>query len=115
MQLKGRVAAEINSIDSLLVTEIIFENLLNALQPEDAAALLSCLVFRSKVEGKVDIPEHLQESIGKDTSEKRKLDFQTLETTDSKRCTTSKKFEKKIVGKRGHPSAPIPPLKLALS
>ena len=49
VEMKGRVACEINTGDKLLLTEMIFEGVLNTLSPEQAAALLSCFVFVEKV------------------------------------------------------------------
>jgi antiviral helicase SKI2 len=46
--LKGRVACEINTCHELLVTEMIFNNILEPLTPPEAAALLSALVFQEK-------------------------------------------------------------------
>lgn len=45
--MKGRVAWEINSGDELLLTEIVFNGVFNALAPEQCAALLNC--FTEKV------------------------------------------------------------------
>ena len=44
--LQGRVACEINSGDELVATEIIFAGVLSELEPEEAVALLSALVFQ---------------------------------------------------------------------
>ncbi|KAJ3609359.1 hypothetical protein NHX12_023882 [Muraenolepis orangiensis] len=44
VQLKGRVACQI-SCHELLLTELLFENALSPLEPEESAALLACLVF----------------------------------------------------------------------
>ena len=46
--LKGRVACEINTCNELLATEIIFNNILENLNPPEAAAILSSLVFQEK-------------------------------------------------------------------
>jgi len=46
--LKGRVAREINTADELLATELIFENALDHLMPEEIVALLSAFVFQEK-------------------------------------------------------------------
>ena len=48
MQVKGRVACEVNSADELLVTELIFNGVFNELDSAQAAALLSCLVYTEK-------------------------------------------------------------------
>jgi len=45
---KGRVACEVNTCESLIVTEMVFEGLLNDLEPEEIAAVLSALVFQDK-------------------------------------------------------------------
>jgi antiviral helicase SKI2 len=47
--MKGRVACEVTSSESLLVTELIFQNVLSELSPEECVSLLSCLVFQEKV------------------------------------------------------------------
>lgn len=61
VQIKGRVAREMNTVDELLATEMIFENVLTPLEPAEIAALLSCLVFEEKTEVQIEIPEHLEE------------------------------------------------------
>lgn len=43
---QGRVACEINSGDELVATEMIFAGVLSELEPEEAVALLSALVFQ---------------------------------------------------------------------
>ncbi|KAJ7561237.1 hypothetical protein O6H91_03G020200 [Diphasiastrum complanatum] len=48
VQLKGRVACEINSGDELIATECLFENQLSDLDAAEAVALLSALVFQQK-------------------------------------------------------------------
>lgn len=49
VDMKGRVACEISTGDELLLTELIFNGVFNALSPEQCAALLSCFVFTEKV------------------------------------------------------------------
>ncbi len=44
--LKGRVAAEISTTEELILTEILFEGTLGDLNPAEAVALLSALVFQ---------------------------------------------------------------------
>jgi hypothetical protein len=44
VQLKGRVACEVNTCDELLLTEIVFENVLEPLDPHEIAGLLSSLI-----------------------------------------------------------------------
>lgn len=48
VQLKGRVACEINTCEELILTELIFENVLSGLTPQEIVALLSALVFQEK-------------------------------------------------------------------
>ncbi|EXX52311.1 Ski2p [Rhizophagus irregularis DAOM 197198w] len=48
LQLKGRVACGINSADELIVTELIFENVLADYEAEEIVALLSCFIFQEK-------------------------------------------------------------------
>lgn len=48
VQLKGRVACEINSCEELIVTEMIFENFFTPLEPEEVVSVLSCLINQTK-------------------------------------------------------------------
>ncbi|KAJ7959741.1 DExH-box ATP-dependent RNA helicase [Quillaja saponaria] len=48
VQIKGRVACEMNSGEELICTECLFENQLNELEPEEAVALMSAFVFQQK-------------------------------------------------------------------
>jgi len=48
VQMKGRVACEVNTADELLVTELIFNGVFGELDAAQAAALLSCLIFTDK-------------------------------------------------------------------
>ncbi|OZJ02181.1 hypothetical protein BZG36_04323 [Bifiguratus adelaidae] len=48
VQLKGRVACEINSADELLLTELILNNTLADFEPAEIVALLSCFIFQEK-------------------------------------------------------------------
>jgi ATP-dependent RNA helicase DOB1 len=43
---KGRVACEISSADELVITEMIFNGILNDLTPEQVVALMSCCAFQ---------------------------------------------------------------------
>ncbi|TNN59728.1 Helicase SKI2W [Liparis tanakae] len=61
VQLKGRVACQI-SCHELLLTELLFENVLSPLAPEESAALLSCLVFTQKTQVEPHITSTLQET-----------------------------------------------------
>ena len=49
--LQGRVACEINSGDELVATEVIFAGVLAELEPEEAVALLSAVVFQVSQKG----------------------------------------------------------------
>ena len=56
VQLKGKVACEVQTCESLILTEILFENILENLTAAEAAALLSCLIFQQKeVEPRLDL------------------------------------------------------------
>ncbi|KAK1940011.1 DExH-box ATP-dependent RNA helicase DExH11 [Phytophthora citrophthora] len=48
VQVKGRVACEINTCEELVLTEMIFENVLANLEPEEIVAVLSALIFQEK-------------------------------------------------------------------
>ncbi|KAM1226769.1 hypothetical protein ACFX13_006192 [Malus domestica] len=48
VQIKGRVACEMNSGEELIATECLFENQLDDLEPEEAVALMSAFVFQQK-------------------------------------------------------------------
>ncbi|KDR85602.1 hypothetical protein GALMADRAFT_234567 [Galerina marginata CBS 339.88] len=50
IQLKGRVACEINSANELILTELILENTLAGYEPDEVVALLSCFVFQEKTD-----------------------------------------------------------------
>lgn len=45
---QGRVACEISSADTLMLTEMIFGGVFTELDPPQMAALLSCFVFEEK-------------------------------------------------------------------
>jgi ATP-dependent RNA helicase DOB1 len=49
VQVKGRVACEIDAADELMVAEMLFNGAFNELAPEHIVCLLSCLVFDEKV------------------------------------------------------------------
>ncbi|PJF17282.1 Helicase, superfamily 1/2, ATP-binding domain-containing protein [Paramicrosporidium saccamoebae] len=48
VQLKGRVACELNTVDELITTELLFDNAFSALQPAEIVALLSAMVFQDR-------------------------------------------------------------------
>lgn len=57
---KGRVACEANTCEELIVTEMVFEGILNELQPAEIAAVLSALIFQeSGDEESSELPERL--------------------------------------------------------
>uniref|UniRef100_A0A3Q2QHS0 SKI2 subunit of superkiller complex n=1 Tax=Fundulus heteroclitus TaxID=8078 RepID=A0A3Q2QHS0_FUNHE len=64
VQLKGRVACQISSHE-LLLTELLFENALSPLAPEESAALLSCLVFTQNTQTEPHITSTLKEGINR--------------------------------------------------
>ncbi|KAH8835681.1 antiviral helicase [Flagelloscypha sp. PMI_526] len=61
VQLKGRVACEINSANELIMTELILENTLASYEPEEVVALLSCFVFQEKTDVEPVIPPKLEQ------------------------------------------------------
>jgi antiviral helicase SKI2 len=62
VQLKGRVACEVNTCDSLIVTELVFENLLVNLEPPEICALLSCLIFQQRNRSDPVLSSRLEEA-----------------------------------------------------
>ncbi|BGP47048.1 Antiviral helicase ski2 [Rhodotorula kratochvilovae] len=50
VQLKGRVACEINSANELVLTELILDNVFADFEPEEMVALLSGFVFQEKTD-----------------------------------------------------------------
>lgn len=48
--LKGRVACEVNTCEGLIVTEMVFEGMLNELEPAEIVAALSALLFQEKAD-----------------------------------------------------------------
>ena len=48
VQVKGRVACEVNTCEELIVTEMVFEGILNDLEPAEIVAALSALIFQEK-------------------------------------------------------------------
>eukprot|EP01088_Endostelium_zonatum_P017135 TRINITY_DN4905_c1_g1_i1.p1 TRINITY_DN4905_c1_g1~~TRINITY_DN4905_c1_g1_i1.p1 ORF type:complete len:1322 (-),score=354.13 TRINITY_DN4905_c1_g1_i1:6-3947(-) len=66
VQLKGRVARELNTVkDELIATELIFENNLTDLAPEEIVALLSCLIFEIRADAVPQVPDRLEEAMGR--------------------------------------------------
>lgn len=62
VKLKGRVACEINSGDELVGTEMIFSGVLADLEPAEAVALLSALVFQEKGASPPELTPTLQQA-----------------------------------------------------
>jgi antiviral helicase SKI2 len=59
---KGRVACEVNTCEELIVTEMIFEGVLNELEPAEIVAALRALVYQEKCnddEFDAELPEQL--------------------------------------------------------
>ncbi|GMM34329.1 SKI complex RNA helicase subunit [Saccharomycopsis crataegensis] len=48
VQLKGRVACEVNSGWELIVTELVLDNFLGEFEPEEIVALLSCFIYEGR-------------------------------------------------------------------
>jgi antiviral helicase SKI2 len=62
VKVKGRVACECNTCDELIVTELVFEGILNDLEPPEIVAALSALIFQEKSDSELDseLPEKLR-------------------------------------------------------
>ena len=60
IQLKGRVACEISNHE-LVLTELVFQNILSPLPIAEIAALLSCMVFQEKRCSEPELTESLKE------------------------------------------------------
>lgn len=63
VHLKGRVACEINTCDSLILTELIFENALVDLEPAEIVALLSTMIFHGKSQAEPVLTDRLQDAL----------------------------------------------------
>jgi len=53
VQTKGHVACEISTSDELVTTELVFSGVLKTLSLEQVVALISCLVWTEKADGKI--------------------------------------------------------------
>lgn len=62
VQIKGRVACEMNSGEELICTECLFENQLDDLEPEEAVALMSAFVFQQKNTSKPSLTPKLSKA-----------------------------------------------------
>lgn len=60
--IKGRVACEVNTCDELIATEMVFEGILNDLEPQEIVAVLSALVFQDK-SGEEELDLELPDSL----------------------------------------------------
>lgn len=61
VSVKGRVACEVNSCEEIILTEMVFEGLLNELEPTEIVAALSALLSQDKNDAGLDmeVPESL--------------------------------------------------------
>lgn len=59
IDLKGRVACEIDTGDELVTTELLFNGVFNDLTVSQASALLSCFVFQEKANEMPKLPQEL--------------------------------------------------------
>jgi superfamily II RNA helicase len=71
--LKGRVACEMNTCDELMATELIFNNVLEPLNPPEAAAILSALVFQEKTEEDAALTTRMEAARAQTTEIQRAL------------------------------------------
>lgn len=62
VQVKGRVACEINTCEEIVLTEMIFENVLANLEPEEIVAVLSALIFQEKTQSEPTLTPRLDEA-----------------------------------------------------
>lgn len=62
VQVKGRVACEINTCEEIVLTEVIFENVLANLEPEEIVAVLSALIFQEKTQSEPTLTPRLAEA-----------------------------------------------------
>jgi antiviral helicase SKI2 len=60
---KGRVACEVNTCEELIVTELVFEGVLNDLEPAEIVAALSSLVYQQKSSADDDLGVEVPESL----------------------------------------------------
>jgi len=62
---KGNVACEVESVDELLITELIFEGLFNELEPAACCALLTCIFPMEKTKQPIAVRDELLPVIAK--------------------------------------------------
>ncbi|KNC52605.1 uncharacterized protein AMSG_08468 [Thecamonas trahens ATCC 50062] len=65
IELKGRVAVEINAGDELVLTEMMFDGLFSTLTPAEVAGILSCFVFQGKSKEQVKIQPNVTKVLNK--------------------------------------------------
>ncbi|KAK5668535.1 Antiviral helicase ski2 [Batrachochytrium dendrobatidis] len=63
VQIKGRVACEINTADELILTELILDNFLADYEPAEIVALLSCFVFQEKSQSEPVLTSKLEKGV----------------------------------------------------
>ncbi|TPX31912.1 hypothetical protein SmJEL517_g04858 [Synchytrium microbalum] len=63
VQLKGRVACEINTANELILTELILDNAFADFEPAETVALLSALVFQEKSDFQPKLNDRLHEGV----------------------------------------------------
>ncbi|KAF7800107.1 hypothetical protein EIP86_011351 [Pleurotus ostreatoroseus] len=63
VELKGRVACEIQTGDELLLTELLFDGVFNSLSPDQCAGILSCFVVTEKSNRTVALSQNLVEPL----------------------------------------------------
>lgn len=78
VMLKGRVACEINTCESLILTEIILDNLLTPLTPQECVALLSTFVFQQRTDDFPVIEPNIAGTLEKVYAIVKKLALQQL-------------------------------------
>ena len=95
VQTKGQVACNISSGDELLLTEMIFDNLLNKIEPAALAALLTCFLSNEGSSGgKEDDVKFEREFVLKDLYEKMKASAKKIAAVliDSKIDITEEEY-----------------------
>lgn len=65
VQIKGRVACEINTADELILTELILDNFFHDYEPAEIVALLSCFVFQEKSQSEPVLTTKLLQGVEK--------------------------------------------------
>lgn len=80
VRLKGRAACEVNSCESIILTELVFEQVLQKLNAADMAALLSALVFTEKIGN--DENQFSVEEVGEGCDELKQAMKATIATLD---------------------------------